>query len=96
MTLLEQQMLASKILNQPIDIIKELGSVDEDSKIFYIVSEFKNDNTLMTKEELKGYKGGFIFLVGTDGGVLTSGSVYSLGQLIDLYKKGERSNIEDI
>lgn len=96
MTLLEQQQLAAKILKQPLDVIKELGFVDEKTKIFCLCSDFKDDNTLMSKEELKGWKGGFTFLVGPDGGVLTSGSYYSYNQLIELYLEGNRSNPEDL
>ena len=96
MTLLEQQEIAANVLKQPLSVIQDLSFVDEKTGILCLISQFKDADTLMTKEEMQGYKGGFVFLVGTDGGVLTSGSMYSLGQLIELYKQGERSNIEEI
>ena len=89
-TLEEQQKIAANFLKQPTEKIKELAFVDKETNILCLVSAFDKNKNLLTKEQLKNYKGGFILLVGSDGGVLTGGSAFSVSQLIKKYIQGER------
>lgn len=91
MTLLEQQEIAAKTLNQPLQTIQENGFVDKDTNIFCFVGALDNNGNLLVGEKLKGYRGGFTLLVGPDGGVLQGGSAFSVQQLIQKYKEGKRS-----
>lgn len=89
-TLREQQEIAANILKQPVDDVVSVGFVDVNTNIFCVVSAIEN-NKLLTREQLKGYKGGFVLLVGPDGGTLMSGSAFSCEQLIKKYLDGVRS-----
>ena len=88
----EQQIIASRKTNQPLDIVKRAGFVDEQSKVFCIWVVFDKEGNLLYGEQIKGYKGGYVLLVGQDGGVLTGGSWNSVDQLIDMYIEGKRAN----